>query len=613
MLICRPSLFIFVGFSLTGVALTKLCGRMPFTLKDFFLQLQRSPVSHIATLFHANQLLFAHREDVFMKAIMSLTWGKGVALIAAARRTQTVPVNVYRAMLARMVLHNRYVQSSLLIPSDPPHTANHFVPWQVALTTYSESMSTHGMECPPVFSRSALRLLLPHQRWKSALSILQLEQANGRLTKSMLLEAARVCAIESGPWEVALRLCLHVHEQDDRLSEAIGSLVGPSPPSLHPSTTALEEDASQRLLALPSVPSSQLLALNTLVEVVAAVPHSIAVDLPLCQSLWSHLAAANTLPLAQKSFYLKKVTRQLPWRQTVALLTSPSDSMLAADSNSSSASGDLLLQATLPTVKDVSLLATVLSKMPPDVAVQEWRRLKEASAESGSRALRHPTVTTGVLTNCVKAGRWDLALSLVHDGVTTIPSHVLSEIILLLRKAKAVHSIVGLLHSHLVPSQAKVTTPAITAALESVLAFNRIRVDGTVRHLRFNWLSALNMLQFQQLPTSSQGPSGSSPVVPLTAAQLRLALLICVEAGSTLGAIKLIGYASATHNLRLPYTEEITALLYCALYKRPAEATAILKEAEKKNGKAEMEPLYHMLSLDSNLGRRFSHSPATAS
>lgn len=65
-------------------------------------------------------------------------------------------------------------------------------------------------------TRSILRLLAPHRRAHEAVALLQLAQANGKLTKLLLIEAARVCATKE-KWPEAMSFLMHVHDQEPLL------------------------------------------------------------------------------------------------------------------------------------------------------------------------------------------------------------------------------------------------------------------------------------------------------------------------------------------------------------------------------------------------------------
>lgn len=312
-----------------------------FTLADFHHLLQRCSVHSIPSLYHSHRPLFLHRDDVFVKTVMALSWERGRVLLSAAYHTQSLSVPVYRALLARMVRHNRYVlqlqrgiQNGLSSPSSgstaflshPEEKAStlQLVPWQEALAVYSEAMRTHGIHCPTRMTESVLRVFAPQGKscWQAALSVLQLEQANGRLTKSLVLETARVCA-GGRKWETALALLHHVHKEDPTyLSDAIRALrpLGTSLLTVEESAHATLSPSHGRDGASGSPTAAQRHRLGILVDVVGGVPFEVSRQLSVCQSLTSHLIASTTLPAELKARWLATALAPLPWSATVHLL-----------------------------------------------------------------------------------------------------------------------------------------------------------------------------------------------------------------------------------------------------------------------------------------------------
>lgn len=309
-----------------------------FTLADFYRLLQRSALHSIPSIYHTHRLLFIHRDDVFAKTVMAISWERGKALLSTAYHTQPISVSVYRALLARMVSHNRCVlqlcrgvewmsppaSAALQARAGEDASTLRLVPWREALSVYREAMTTHGIHCPTRMTVSALRLLAPEGRttWTTALSVLKMEQLNGRLTKSMVLETARVCAV-GRKWETALALLHHVHQQDPfYLSAAIQSL---RPPGTNLFT--MEEAAHATLpsslmgTATHATPTRTLRhRLGILAEVMSVLPPEVAQGLPVWQSFTSHLVASTTLPVALKARWLTMTLSPLQWNATVHLL-----------------------------------------------------------------------------------------------------------------------------------------------------------------------------------------------------------------------------------------------------------------------------------------------------
>lgn len=235
--------------------------RAGYTLADFILRLERSPVTHMSPLYHENRQLFVHRPDVFDKIVMSVSWEKGLALIEAAYYSQKVEVSTYRSLLARMLLHNKLVErqeeqllgngardttAHSLRPSFHPESAVHaavtnregdaqgdsgataaLVDWRAALKVFIEALTAHGNSVPSRMAVSTLRLLAPHGQTTAALRVLRVAEANQKLTKPMLVDGAACCA-NGGNWSEALRLLTCLHREDpELLTEAIQSLRPP--------------------------------------------------------------------------------------------------------------------------------------------------------------------------------------------------------------------------------------------------------------------------------------------------------------------------------------------------------------------------------------------------
>lgn len=678
-----------------------------YTIEDFLSRLQNSPVSHMSGHYHENQLLFVHREELFVKAIMSLSWERGAALMAAAYHAQRIPVQVYRAMLARMLLHNRFVkqirhESALntskgmhdargalassagvrtLNTSSPP--ASHaFVPWTAALRMYSEAMSSYGTRCPTQLSRSVLRLLVPHHSWAAALSVLQLEQANERLTKPMLVDAARVCATPR-TWETALYLLHHVHEQDENyLSEAIKALRPDG------SNAFTAEAMSHALLPTSrrSLTPRQRHTVAVLADVVSAVPWCVALSLPLCQSYCTHLAASTTLSPQEKVWYLVRAMASSPWASALELLyenTEPSlvrvlptrrakdvvslhSSVSASPSSQPSSTlsnrdedvvlslsdigtplGRLISQLGDAPQTLAALVASHVHKLPTPQAglafVQALRvRGSRGDAKGLSYALSHPVVRDALIRQCTSADDgWRLAVPLlVQESFRATPARYLTVLVEQLRRAKEVSHAIALLLHHIIPTQSMLEPAAMTSIMQCILAHNRYCSDQKERCCssnespaasaketgeefslpRVDWRTALSILVSRQIPTAEcrrtrtgTGPSSGAVALqparvtaqentPLTPAQLRLAVLICVDAASCLGAIRIMGYARRVNRTELPCSAEVMALLYCMHYDRYGEALAILRHAEERRRRrgaddAGVAALRHLVSL----------------
>ncbi|AYU80039.1 hypothetical protein, conserved [Leishmania donovani] len=291
-----------------------------YTFADFLQRLERSPASQMSPLYHEHRLLFVNRPDMLSRAVLSVSWERGLAILQAAYYTQPVAAETYRALLARMLRHNRHVSKT---------GAGQLVSWQAAMKVMSEAVLAHGTSLPTRVSVSTLRLLAPHRQWRTAIDVLKLNQANGQLTKPMLLDAAHACAT-SAAWPHALQLLMHLHQQDPPLLfDAIQSMRPPG-------TTALTAAASAHAL-LPSVhdggaptPAQQHI-LSVLNSVVGSVPHEVAARSPLCTSYLTHLLASTTLTPELKVQRATAAMAQLPWTAALALLSDLSEPALLTD------------------------------------------------------------------------------------------------------------------------------------------------------------------------------------------------------------------------------------------------------------------------------------------
>ncbi|GET89804.1 hypothetical protein, conserved [Leishmania tarentolae] len=291
-----------------------------YTFSDFLQRLERSPVSHMSPLYHEHRLLFVNRPDMLSKTALSVSWERGLAILQAAYYAQPVAAETYRALLARMLRHNRQVSRT---------GAGQFVSWQAAMRVMSEAVLAHGTSLPTRVSVSTLRLLAPHRQWRTAIDVLKLNQANGQLTKPMLLDAAHACAT-SRAWPHALQLLMHLHQQDPPLlCDAIQSMRPPG-------ATAFTAAASAHAL-LPSVRDSeaptptQQHILSVLNSVVGSVPHEVAARNPLCISYLTHLLASTTLTTELKVQRATAAMAQLPWTMALALLGDLGEPALLTD------------------------------------------------------------------------------------------------------------------------------------------------------------------------------------------------------------------------------------------------------------------------------------------
>ncbi|EPY15318.1 hypothetical protein STCU_12125 [Strigomonas culicis] len=282
-----------------------------YTFEDFLKRLERSPTSHMAPLYQDHRALFVQRPDMFTKAVMSIQWEKALGLVQAAYYSQPITADTYRAVLARMLLHNRHVRE---------HKSGTCVSWRAALHVFSEAVIAHGAALPTRMHVSALRLLAPARQWLAAIRVLQLGQANDQLTKPMLVDAAAVCA-NWVAWQHALQLLMHVHTHDPLLlTESIQSLRPPGTDALSegqaPSHNALYGDGT-----LPGAPTApQMHILRTLNEVVAAVPPRVALQHPLCHSFLTHLMASTSLAPDVKAQLLTAAVDRLPWAAALQML-----------------------------------------------------------------------------------------------------------------------------------------------------------------------------------------------------------------------------------------------------------------------------------------------------
>jgi hypothetical protein len=306
-----------------------------YTFADFLQRLERSPIAHMSPLYHEHRLLFVNRPDMLSKAVLSISWERGLALLQAAYYTQPVAAETYRALLARMQRHNRHVERS---------GAGRLVSWRAAMQVMNEAVLTHGTALPTRVTVSTLRLLAPHRQWRTAIDLLKLSQANGQLTKPMLLDAAHACATPAG-WSHALKLLMHLHKQDPPLlHNAIQSMRPPGSNALTSSTAAqaLLPAVAQDDGAAPTPPQQHIL--SVLNSVVGAVPHTVALQHPLCVSYLTHLLASTTLSPQVKVQRATTAMAQLPWTAALQLLSDVSEPALLTSEEWTRVQDTLLLR-----------------------------------------------------------------------------------------------------------------------------------------------------------------------------------------------------------------------------------------------------------------------------
>lgn len=289
-----------------------LCGPMPalgsgYAFADFLRRLERSPVSQMSPLYHAHCDLFRERPDMFTKTVMGISWERSLALLDAAYYAQPIEVETYRGVLARMLLHNHHVRGT---------GSGSLVDWRAATKVYAEAVRTHGNAVPTRMTVSILRLIAPHRQTTEAIGILKLAQANGKLTKPMVMEAAHACASPDS-WSDALRLLMHVHKDDPLLiAGAIQSLRPPGTDEL-----ARQEGVHSLLTdTVPQPSAEQRHILHILTDVVSNVPWRVAMRSELCHSFLTHLAACTVLSQEEKTKALATAVANLPLEAVVKLL-----------------------------------------------------------------------------------------------------------------------------------------------------------------------------------------------------------------------------------------------------------------------------------------------------
>lgn len=293
-----------------------------YAFEDFLQRLERSPVSHMSPLYHEHRTLFVHRPDMLSKAVLSISWERGLALLQAAYYSQPVASETYRSLLARMLRHNRHALKS----------AGVLVSWKAAVSVYEEAVLAHGTSMPTRLAVSTLRLVAPHQQWRAAINILKLNQANGQLTKVMLLDGADACATPAA-WSHALRLLMHLHQQDPPLlTEAIQSMrpIGSTAVSLAQTTTSLLSPPRSDSSADDRIATHQHI-LGVLNRVVAQVPWHTAVQDQLCSSYTTHLLASTTLTPEVKVARLAEVLQGRPWDAALQLLNAFTEPSVLTD------------------------------------------------------------------------------------------------------------------------------------------------------------------------------------------------------------------------------------------------------------------------------------------
>lgn len=601
-----------------------------YTFEDFLKRLERSPTTYISPLYHEHRELFVRRPDMFSRAVSSITWEKGCAMIDAAYHSQPIAVDIYRTLLASMLLHNRHVQRS---------GCGILVPWSAALRAYSEAVLAHGNAIPTRMTISALRLFAPHRQWMAAISLLKLSQANKRMTLPMLVDAACCCATLK-TWETAIALLGRVHIQSPDLLPA-------SVQSLRPIGTDAETASASANALLPDnrgPTAAQKHVLSVLNSVVASVPWKTALSNEMCVSYLTHLAASTTYTLQEKTAALTSATRLFPWKAFVQLMKTENTLALTnlntatevlqvvegeKDCMNNEAS---LLQ--LPVVREglrllasepntaVSFLAALVEKFPSAKAAESF--LKEAVSihhnnTVATGALRHPLVVGAFLRNCSQQGEWGIASSLLLSmSPRKLPCDIASALVLQMFDAKQASLVVKILQHCFLPAKVALTQKAMEALLACVLAHNRAvtlavsQRKGAMNMMKVHWLSALSWatdmledgVQGRVLQTGSAISTGAvsygpPKVVPrlkaLSPRILSLLIYICVASDSPHGALCAMGYARAVSKTELAVSEEIQALLYCMMYDRPYEAEAIVKQAGRKHNRDNVKSLERLL------------------
>ncbi|ESS66835.1 hypothetical protein TCDM_04502 [Trypanosoma cruzi Dm28c] len=606
-----------------------------YTFEDFLKRLERSPKTHMSPLYHEHRELFLRRPDMFSRAVRSVTWEKGCALIDAAYHSQPIALVTYRALLARMLLHNQYVRRN---------GSGKLVPWKAALRTYSEAILAHGNAVPTRMTISALRLLAPQRQWVAAISLLKLSQANGKLTIHMPIDAAGCCATPS-LWKTAMALLGHVHTQSPNLlSECIQSLrpIGTDESTVYTAANALLIDKN-------GPTPEQKHVLSILNDVVASAPWETALSNEMCTSYLTHLVASTTYTTQEKTEALISATRHFSWEAFMRLVTAQDATILKISGNSTPQlpkktemekktrreleisplnspffSESLQLLENAPETA-VPLIATIIGKLPSAKLAAKF--LSEAASmyrgTIATTALRHSLVAGALLRKCSEESEWRLASSvLLSMSPSPLPCDVATALVLQMREAKQVSLVVDILQKSIVPSKTKLTREAMEAVLVCVLAHNRAVsmpasqfTPETLKRRRIatvHWLSALSWatdlvqdeVEGRILRTESavsvDSVGHSFPKFiplqkPLSSRMLSLLIHICVRAGSPQGALHAMGYARAVDKTELVLSEAIQALLYCMVYNRPYEAEAIVREAEKKHGKEKTQFLERLL------------------
>ncbi|KAK7195298.1 hypothetical protein NESM_000455600 [Novymonas esmeraldas] len=349
-----------------------------YTFADFLQRLERSPVTHMSPLYHEHRLLFVNRPDMLSRALLSVSWERGLALLQAAYYTQPVAAESYRAMLARMLRHNRHASRT---------GAGRLVSWQAAMSVMNEAVVAHGTSLPTRVSVSTLRLLAPHRQWRTALDVLKLNQVNGQLTKPMLLDAAHACATPAA-WSHALGLLMHLHRQEPPLLfDAIQSMRPPGTTALTAATNAHALLPAVREAGAPT--PAQQHTLEVLNSVVGSVPHEVALAHPLCTSYLSHLLASTTLTAEVKVRRATAAMAQLPWTAALALLGDLSEPALLTDTDWRRVRDTVLLPSTAGDAAHAGRRSTSSSKK------RQKRKSRGATVDSAKDAAATPALGHG--------------------------------------------------------------------------------------------------------------------------------------------------------------------------------------------------------------------------
>ncbi|ORC91747.1 uncharacterized protein TM35_000053430 [Trypanosoma theileri] len=567
------------------------------TLAALCRQLNRSPVTHAAPLFHAHSDVFRRRPEVLTRVVANVSWERGCALLHAAYSTQSIPQAAHRALLARMLQHNQHA---------PAHTAR--VPWQAALRVYAEAALAHGAALHSRLTLSTLRLCAPQQQWTAAIMLLKFNQANGKLTQPMLIAAADCCATPQA-WSTALTLLQLLHKQSpETLPDCIQSLrpIG--------ADGAAATVASSHALLPDSVgkPTPQQRSiLSVLNNVVAAVPWQVALSNEMCVSYLMHLAGSTTYSVEEKTKAILSAIKYIPLEPFIQVVMMQNKAFstewdmktlpeMTQDNDGKQLKTSILkypmVRETLRLLESesessVAFVASIVDKLPS--AEDSATFLSEAAAiycknvtsDAVVATLRHPVVVGTLIRKCSEEGAWRIASSvLLSMSPCTLTCDVASALVIQMREAKQASLVVEILQRCIVPSQTMLTPAAIEAALICVLQHNRTAT--TTMAGRVHWLSALSwatQLQQDGAVRHTVNNTESEPT-SLPPHMLSLLLHICVSSGSPQGALKAMGYARSVDKTELAFSEDIESLLHCMARGELNNAEFVIKKFEEREG-----------------------------